>query len=524
MTPHSFVLTICIPTFNRAELLRQTLDSITAEPPFAAGQVEIVISDNCSQDHTQEVARQLEQAYPDQVRYFRHDEAISPDINFEFVMAQGRGGYLKLHNDNLTLRPGSLVEMVKVFEATAAEKPIVFFTNGNMNAGQQIEVLNSIDEFVRRVSFFSTWIGGFGMWREEFHAIGDVARHAALRLVQTDVLFRLLDMGKRAIVLYDVYFIGLAVSKKGGYNIAEVFGKNYLTILKWYRKSGKLSEDIFQEEKKLILLRHIIPYYFDTTNDFSKTGFFPYMQDYVGDDYFYEAIERVALNTAGAAALTATVPATPAVTAEDAERDYHRKQAEQWRALNPHNETVLNQAKGLFQFSQLSVGRRSYGGLTLWTFGAPGESLRIGSFVSIADDVKFILGGNHDYHGVSTFPFQTKYFGTLEARSKGPIVVGDDVWIGYDCTILSGVKIGQGAVIAAGSMVSGDVAPYSIVGGNPARHIKFRFAPEIIEKLVTLDYANVSDQAILRHREMLGMPLTEDNVDAVVAALSGRAD
>ncbi|MHA4868447.1 glycosyltransferase [Duganella sp. PWIR1] len=522
MTPPGFALTICIPTYNRAELLGPTLDSITSQAGFADGLVEIVISDNCSDDGTEALGRQLAASYPDRVQYFRHAQAMQADANFEFVLSKGRGNYLKLHNDNLLLREGTLLEMVKVFQATAVEKPIVFFTNGNMSQGQPIEALTSMDDFVRRVSYFSTWIGGFGMWRDEFHAMGDVGRHVALKLVQTDVLFRLLNMGKRAIVLYEVYFIGQAVPRKGGYNIAEVFGQNYLTILKWYRETGKLSEEVFQAEKKLILLRHIIPYYFDQTNHFAKTGFFPFMQDYVGDDYFYQAIAHLPTDVPPAlsAPAPAPVPAPEPAPSPEAQRAaYNAALAVQWRALNPHNETILQAAYGLFNFGKLSVGRRTYGGITLWTFGDPGEKLSIGHFCSIADDVKFLLGGNHPHEGVSTFPFLTKYFGQLEATSKGAITVGDDVWIGYNSTILSGVTIGQGAVVAAGSVVTKDVPPYAIVGGNPAKLLKHRFEAAVVEKMLKLDYGRVSDQAILASRDILYQPITLENADAIIAAL-----
>lgn len=512
------VLSICIPTYNRAPLLQKTLESITTQPAFTqTNDIEIVISDNCSDDDTRVIGEHFAAAFPDKVRYYRQAETISPELNFEFVLSRGNGTYLKLHNDNLVVRSGSLTEMVKIFRATAAEKPIVFFTNGNMRLDNQLEVIDNINDFVRRVSYFSTWIGGFGMWRDEFRAIPDITRNAHLRLLQTDVLFRLLAIGKRAIVLYDNYFTGLPTGRKGGYNgkggynIAEVFGQNYLQILKWYLQPGLLDDAVFQAEKKSVLLKHIIPYYFDANNDFQKTGFFPYMQDYLHDDYFYQAIEQLAM---------ATKIATPAAPPPDTVEEHHKNMSAHWRALNAHNETILVRAHGLVDFNRIKAGRRSYGGITLWMFGNPEESLTIGNFVSIADDVKFLLGGNHPTEGFSTFPFLTKYFATLEATSKGPVVIGDDVWIGYNSTILSGVTIGQGAVVAAGSIVTKDVPPYAIVGGNPAKLIKYRFSPAVIAKMLTLDYAQLSDETILRNREILYAPITEDNVDAVIASLS----
>ena len=509
------LLSICIPTFNRAALLKQTLDSIVCQAPFTDGRaIEVVISDNCSSDDTQAVVAPFVAAYPDQVRYFRHAEGIPADMNFETVLRHGRGAFLKLHNDNLLIHNGSLAEIVKVVAATEAEKPVLFFTNGNMNLGQPIEVLATLNDFVRRVSYFSTWIGGFGVWRAEFAVMTDFARCAKLQLLQTDVLLRRMAAGKRAIVLYDTYFQGQEVAKKGGYNIAQVFGHNYLSLLKQYLALGLLQDAVFQAEKHRLLLYHIIPYYFDKNNDFLKSGFFPYMQDYLHDDYFYKAIENLI------DVMPARPPApAPAAPPADPAEAYQIQAAEQWRALNAHNETILAHAYGRFDFNKVTCGRRSYGGLTVWTFGCGDEGLRIGHFVSIADEVKFLLGGNHRHDGVSTFPFMAKYFGTAESGSKGPIVIGDDVWVGYNSTILSGVTIGQGAVVAAGSMVNKDVPPYAIVGGNPARLIKYRHPPEVIARLARLDYARVSDQSILRNRELLSLPLTLDNVDLVIERL-----
>jgi acetyltransferase-like isoleucine patch superfamily enzyme/glycosyltransferase involved in cell wall biosynthesis len=487
------VLSICIPTYNRASLLQQTLESITRQAAFIeTSQIEVVISDNCSSDDTPQVVAPFVQAFPGKVRYFRQDPAIQADMNFGTVLSQGRGLYLKLNNDNLTIKDGSLAEMVKVVQATAAEQPVIVFTNGNMHQGNPIEAVFGVNDFVRRVSYFSTWIGGFGIWRSQFAAMSDFSRHAKLQLVQTDVNLRLMAGGKRAIVLYDQYFKGLPVVKKSGYNIAQVFGQNYLTLLKPYLAEGKLQRATYEEEKKIILLRHIIPYHFDPASTFLKDGFFRYMQDYKDDDYFYEAI----------AELETDVPPRPTLS-----------MAEQWSALNPHNETQLK-VHGPFELSQLSIGRRTYGPIEIRASGSAGERLSIGHFCSIAGEVHFVLGGDPQHGCISNFDFEDK-----AGISKGAITVGDDVWIGYQATILSGVTIGQGAIVAAGSVVTKDVAPYSIVGGNPARHIKDRYVPEVIEKLLGLDYAQLSDQTILANRERLYTSVTPENVDEILRAL-----
>lgn len=95
------------------------------------------------------------------------------------------------------------------------------------------------------------------------------------------------------------------------------------------------------------------------------------------------------------------------------------------------------------------------------------HNLQIGNFVSIAQEVIFLLDAEHYVKHLSTFPFKVKYLNNAkeEAFGKGDIIIDDDVWLGYRSTIMSGVHIGQGAVIAAGAIVTKDVPPFSIVGG-----------------------------------------------------------
>jgi virginiamycin A acetyltransferase len=125
------------------------------------------------------------------------------------------------------------------------------------------------------------------------------------------------------------------------------------------------------------------------------------------------------------------------------------------------------------------------------------DKLIIGKFCMIASDVKFILNGaNHLTDALTTYPFAifgNGWEGAMEGKSypqKGNIEIGNDVWIGYNATIMAGVKIGDGAIIATNSTVVKDVAPYSIVGGNPAQEIKKRFSTEKIEKLLDLEWWN----------------------------------
>lgn len=122
-----------------------------------------------------------------------------------------------------------------------------------------------------------------------------------------------------------------------------------------------------------------------------------------------------------------------------------------------------------------------------------GDKLIIGKFCQIASGATFIMnGGNHLTDGISTFPFQIfgeAWADAMEGKSyptKGDTIIGNDVWIGYDATIMPGITVGHGAIIATKAVVTKDIPPYAIVGGNPAKVIKMRFSESKIEKLLAL--------------------------------------
>lgn len=140
-------------------------------------------------------------------------------------------------------------------------------------------------------------------------------------------------------------------------------------------------------------------------------------------------------------------------------------------------------------YAGFEVGKWTYGQPTVKSWGE-GSSLRVGKFCSIADDVLIFLGGEHRMDWTTTFPFSVLWPGGKgiqgHPRSKGDVLIGNDVWIGHGAVILSGVTIGNGAVIGACSVVSSNVAPYEIVAGNPARHIRLRFSDTTIQRLCHL--------------------------------------
>ena len=191
-----------------------------------------------------------------------------------------------------------------------------------------------------------------------------------------------------------------------------------------------------------------------------------------------------------------------------------KKIEREWRKANPENYTSLGTKVPV---EIIQVGKRTYGELIVYYWGTKLEKLKIGSYCSIAQDVKFILGGNHYTDTVSTYPFKVKLgLESKEALTKGEIVLEDDVWIGMESLILSGVKLGKGCVVAAGSVVTKSFPPYSIIGGNPAKLIKKRFNDEIIEKLLKVNFDKLEDAKLKNNIDLLYKKLEKNNVEEIL--------
>lgn len=185
--------------------------------------------------------------------------------------------------------------------------------------------------------------------------------------------------------------------------------------------------------------------------------------------------------------------------------------AYKWRQRNRHNKTF---AARFFPLDSVIVGRNTYGMLDVRSFCKnAGEMLKIGSYVSIADGVIFILGGQHQTNTITTFPLKsyfTRIDNALDSGSKGPIEIEDEVWIGMNAIILSGVKIGHGSIIGAGSVVTKSIPPFAVAAGNPAKVIKNRFSLEIMSKIKDIRMIDIPEWLIQDNFELLYKQINED--------------
>jgi len=142
----------------------------------------------------------------------------------------------------------------------------------------------------------------------------------------------------------------------------------------------------------------------------------------------------------------------------------------------------------------------------------------IGKFCSLAPDV-VIWESLHDIRRITSFYILSEFFGdnfTRDITSKGSINIGNDVWIGTKAVVLSGVNIGDGAVVGAGSIVTRDVPPYAIVGGIPATVLKTRFPEQIVQRLLELRWWNWEDAKIRQNRTLFEEELTMATLDNII--------
>lgn len=188
-----------------------------------------------------------------------------------------------------------------------------------------------------------------------------------------------------------------------------------------------------------------------------------------------------------------------------------------WAKSNTHN---LTKPAKCFPIHLVSVGEYSYGLIDVYPYYADGEGLTVGKYCSIAKGVKFILGGNHNIKSLMTFPVRNKFVDShmIDSYTKGRIVLEDDVWIGVGVRVLSGVRLGQGCVVAAGSVVTKSFPPFSVIGGNPAKIIKMRFSEDVIVKLVEnkIVVGDFSRSFILDNIELFNDDLNSDNADQII--------
>ena len=191
-----------------------------------------------------------------------------------------------------------------------------------------------------------------------------------------------------------------------------------------------------------------------------------------------------------------------------------------FRRKNRHNSVI---PKSIFPINSVKIGSYTYGPLLIEWMASSNTKVEIGNYCSIGPKVTFLVGGEHNYKRISTWPFQTKvYEESSNSSINRDIIVEDDVWIGYDALIMSGAVIGKGSVIGAKSVVKGVVPPYSIYVGSKV--IKSRFNDSIISKIERIDYSHITHKRNDNYQKFCQTELTEDNVDMIISSFENSEE
>ncbi|EIK96953.1 chloramphenicol O-acetyltransferase [Pseudomonas sp. M47T1] len=197
------------------------------------------------------------------------------------------------------------------------------------------------------------------------------------------------------------------------------------------------------------------------------------------------------------------------------------KQRRAKRAIRKLPKFERGAARFRLHYPDYAFGRGSYGVPTVHDW-QEGSTLKIGAYCSIAEGVQIFLGGEHRPDWVSTYPFPVMFEQAAHidryAVTRGDVVIGNDVWLCTGCTILSGVSIGDGAVIAAGALVTRDVEPYAMIGGNPGKVIGWRFDDQVREQLRASAWWNWPEEELRRIAPLL----CNDQIDAFLAYTQNR--
>lgn len=241
-------------------------------------QVEIVISNNSSTDHTEAVALEVQGRFPDKVVYVRTGEVVHSSLNFANVLLHARGELCKLHNDSVSVQDGFLASVVDIIQKDSEKKRPIFFLNGNWQYHDETTSCTSVDDFVAHVSFYMTWIGGFSIRKDDISTYISSFQKYTNHFAQTEILLRMAQ-SRHGIVVYNKKFgeeypgVTKPVDTKF---INSVYIGEYIPILKHSIVDGELSVAIYKREMTKFLVCFYMPHYYRFAKKFS----FSYIRDF----------------------------------------------------------------------------------------------------------------------------------------------------------------------------------------------------------------------------------------------------
>jgi len=247
---------ICIPTMNRPNLLKQTLDSIVKDN-VDKNSYEIVISDNSDNFETKELVGKYKDV---DIRYFKND--VKGFYNSVSTLLHSNADFLKLHNDYTAFLPGAFKQFVKDVQSQFKHNSIFIFTNGELGGAKSFTSFNNFNDFIRYSSFYVTWSSAFSISSEQLYSIKHDKKDVDEMFPHTSLLFEV--EAEEYVVNDKPYFENIQVEKKGGYNIFYNFGVLFLDMLEKQLTIGKIRTLTYYLVKYRLLVQFLSPWYYKT--------------------------------------------------------------------------------------------------------------------------------------------------------------------------------------------------------------------------------------------------------------------
>jgi abequosyltransferase len=245
---NNILLSICIPTYNRAKILDNTLNSIFNDIDFDSNSIEVIVSDNFSNDNTYEIVKKYSK-----VKYFRHQKNTGA-YNCIFSLTLATGKYLKIINDTTIFTNGSLKFLINKLESNKENNINLFFFQNQFNNSFNEKYSFSRSEFVSTVSYLNTWLINFGIWKKDLNKIEDIYKGLDTPFPHLYIYFRLININSKTKIYFNDFYKVTDVKQKGDYNLFDVFINKYLSIL----KSENISFFILKFEKYRLFRNFVI--------------------------------------------------------------------------------------------------------------------------------------------------------------------------------------------------------------------------------------------------------------------------
>lgn len=250
------LLSICIPTRNRADVLKLCLKSIVEDPAFSSNEIEVLVSDNCSTDNTEEMILSYSEKYPN-VKYIKNETDVGGDRNILLSLERGSGEFLKLNNDYSVFKEGALSFLLNEIKENLEEKPVLYFHKGD---GPQVkEIITDFNEIFKKEKWSMSWIGCYGYWKDDFQNFEERDRRIDTKFQQVDWFIRSFKKKKKVVYLSKDLTTRLPFkANQGGYNFIEVHTRNYLIQFEELVSEGLLQESTIEYVKKNALLPSMV--------------------------------------------------------------------------------------------------------------------------------------------------------------------------------------------------------------------------------------------------------------------------